>query len=94
MFRLTQLKFYFKTKVTEWDIDGKAHGWNYCIPFIKIWHARECFDNVMEFQKYFILLILFFASILIKLIYLNDTVNKSYYNYLASLFISGCTFTS
>lgn len=49
MFRLTQLKFQFKTKVTEWDIDGKADGWNYSIPFIKIWHAGEYFDNVMEF---------------------------------------------
>lgn len=49
MFWLTQLKFQFKTKVTEWDIDGKTAGWNYSIPRIKIQDAREYFDNVMEF---------------------------------------------
>lgn len=69
--------------MTEWEIDGKADGWNYCIPFIKIWHARGYFDNVVEFKKYFVIIwlffflpILFFASILIKLFYLNHTKNN------------------
>lgn len=56
MFCLTQLKFQFKTSVTEWDIDRKADGWSHYIPFIKMWHAREYFDNVIQFKKYLVVI--------------------------------------